>query len=110
MRAFIKSLLSGLACVLLASCGGGGGSGNNTAFEPAGLVVSVSPANVNTTPGSVIGVTVNARNSNGTPVADGTSVTLRASPPGSGLISAVNATGSTVLAESATTTTSASRT
>jgi hypothetical protein len=105
MRAFIKSLLSVLACVLLASCGGGGGSGNNTAFEPAGLVVSVSPASVATTPGSIVGVTVNARNSNGAPVADGTTVTLRVSPPGAGLVSGTTGT-STPLGESATATTS----
>ena len=106
MRAF-KALLGILAAATLAGCGGGGGGDSNSGFNPPGTKVTVTPASAQTTPGSLVSVTVRVTGENGTPVADGTQVTLTATPPGVGLVSSTilappNAGGSVQLGESAT--------
>lgn len=86
---------------LLAGCGGGGGSGDNSAFNPQGYVVTVTPASTSSTPSSLVSVTVRAQTTNGAPVADGTSVRLQVTPAGVGLLSSAQSGNAQIpLAES----------
>ncbi len=92
---------------LLAGCGGGGGSGDNSAFNPQGYVVTVSPASSTSTPNSLVSVTVRAQTTNGAAVADGTVINLQLTPAGVGLLSnAQSGNGTVALAESVSATSS----
>ena len=87
MRVLTKALFGAFASLALAACGGGGGGGNDSAFQPQGITVNVSPAGTASTPFSLVGVTVRVTGERGAPLADGTSVRLQVSPPGVGLVS-----------------------
>lgn len=105
MRSSIKSLVLAFAALLLASCGGGGGGSSGSGFTTAPLTVTVQ-ANSSSTPNSLVSVVVRAT-SNNQPLPDGTTVTLRVSPPGVGLVSAVQTNsngGPANIAESVTNT------
>src|SRR5690348_16415225 len=103
MRSSIKSLVLAFAALLLASCGGGGGGSSGSGFTQAPLTVTVQ-ANSSSTPNSLVSVVVRATTNN-QPLPDGTTVTLRVSPPGVGLVSAVQTNNSgTALAEVVTNT------
>jgi len=105
MRPSIKTLFGLFASVLLGSCGGGGGSSDDSAFNPPGVIVSVT-AQAATTPASLIPVTVRVTGPNGAPLADGTTVNLIVSPAGVGFVSGAGAPGAPiVLSDRATSTT-----
>ena len=89
MTKFAKAVGAWLAALALASCGGGGGSGNDGGFTAPGLRVVVSPAQTQTTPFSLVDVPVRVTSSNGTPVSDGTQVTLQVSSGTLGLVSSL---------------------
>src|SRR5690348_5625629 len=99
MRSLTKSLVWVFATLLLASCGGGGGGSSGSGFTTAPLSVTVQVASGSSTPNSLVGVVVRATTNN-QPLPEGTTVTLRVSPPGLGLVSAVQVNGtSTNVAE-----------
>ena len=109
MRASFKALLGLFAAVALASCGGGGGGDSNSGFNPAGTRVEVTASATSTTQFSLVPVTVRVTGENGTPVPDGTQVSLTVSPTGVGLVSSAitappNGGGTVQLGETATST------
>ncbi len=86
MKAFSQTFVLLLASIALASCGGGGG-GSNSAFTPASVKISVSPASNSITTNSFTTLTVNVTNQNGSPVANGTSVSAALTPTTIGTLS-----------------------
>jgi hypothetical protein len=91
MRSLTKSLVLAFATLLVASCGGGGGGSSGSGFTQAELTVTVQTSGT-TTPNSLVSVVVSATTNN-QPLPNGTVVTLRVSPPGLGLVSAVPVNG-----------------
>jgi len=81
------------SAIALSACGGGGSDGG--ANLPANTNVTASPASATTTPFSLVDVPIRVTNSNGTPVPDGTTVTVQVSPPSVGVISSLTAVGTT---------------
>jgi len=86
MKSFIQILIGLLAATLLAACGGGGGNEGGS-FTPSELRVTFDPVSTTATPSSVISITVRVNNNNGTPVADGTVVSLSVTPSDLALVS-----------------------
>ncbi len=93
MTKFAKAVGALITALALASCGGGGGSGNDGGFTAPGLRVSVTPAQGQTTPFSLVEVPVRVTSANGAPVNDGTEVTLQVSSGSLGLVSSLQRTG-----------------
>ncbi|MBL0028801.1 MAG: hypothetical protein IPO95_06955 [Rhodanobacteraceae bacterium] len=107
MTKFAKAVGAWIATLALASCGGGGGSGNDGGFTAPGLRVSVTPAQSQTTPFSLVDVPVRVTSANGAPVTDGTQVTLQVSSGSLGLVSSLQRVGAgAVIGERITATTS----
>ena len=93
MTKFAKAVGAWIATLALASCGGGGGSGNDGGFTAPGLRVSVTQAQSQTTPFSLVDVPVRVTSANGAPVTDGTQVTLQVSSGSLGLVSSLQRVG-----------------
>ena len=93
----IKFKLSAMAlfAALLAGCGGGGGGGSDGGFQPPSLIVTVTTGQTQTTPRSLVDVVVSARNSNGAPLPNGSTLTLQVSPPSVGQVSFISNGGTT---------------
>jgi hypothetical protein len=70
---------------LLASCGGGGGGDGGTVF-PSSNTVTIDVGQTQTTPRSLVNVTVAVRLGTGGPAPNGTEVVLQVSPLGSGVV------------------------
>ncbi len=84
-----------LFTALLAACGGGGGGGSDGGFQPPSLVVGITTGQAQTTPRSLVDVVVSARNSNGAPFPNGSTLTLQVSPPSVGQVSFISNGGTT---------------
>lgn len=80
---------------LLTACGGGGGSGNDSAFNPPGINVSVTSSASSARAGQAVDVSVRVTQANGAPVTDGTQVTGVVTPASLGTISGIGANGLT---------------
>jgi hypothetical protein len=80
MKAFLKSLPVLLAGAALAGCGGGGGPGNDSAFNPQGINVTVAPTSLSVGVASFTDITVTVTQANGQPVPDGTRVSVQVVP------------------------------
>ena len=93
MTKFAKALGGLLATLIIAGCGGGGGSGSDGGFTAPGLRVAITPTSTQLTPFSLTDVAVRVTTSNGTPVSDGTQVTLASSSTSLGLVSSLNRVG-----------------
>lgn len=107
MTKFAKAVSAWVAALALASCGGGGGSGTDGGFTAPGLRVSVTPAQPQTTPFSLVDVPVRVTSANGAAVTDGTQVTLQVSSASLGLVSSLQRVGTgAVIGDRITATTS----
>ncbi|MBK6434906.1 MAG: hypothetical protein IPF83_02895 [Rhodanobacteraceae bacterium] len=107
MTKFAKAVGAWVAALALASCGGGGGSGTDGGFTAPGLRVSLTPAQTQTTPFSLVDVPVRVTSANGAAVTDGTQVTLQVSSGSLGLVSSLQRIAtSAVIGERVTATTS----
>lgn len=95
MTKFAKAMGAWIAALALASCGGGGGSGNDGGFTAPGLRVTVSPAQTQTTPFSLVDVPVRVTTANGAAVTDGTRVTMQVSSLSIGSVSSLQAVAGT---------------
>ena len=79
----------------LTACGGGGGSGNDSGFNPSGIVVSASAGANNVQAGRAVDITVRVNQASGAPIVDGTRVQGAVAPASVGSIVALGPTGPT---------------
>jgi len=90
-----KMSAAAMLAALLVGCGGGGGGGSDGGFQPPSLIVTMTTGQTQTTPRSLVDVMVSARNSNGAPLPNGSTLTVQVSPPSVGVVSFISDGGTT---------------
>lgn len=91
---YFTRILVVVGVVALSACGGGGSDGGATAPPvTSNLRVTVSPATSSTTPFSLVDMPIRVQRPDGTPVPDGTSVTVQVTPPSVAQVSSLVVVG-----------------
>lgn len=92
---YLFRILVAAGVLALSACGGGGSNGGAASPpQTQNLQITISPATASTTPFSLVDMPIRVLMPNGTPVRDGTLVTVQVTPPSVAQVSSLAAVGS----------------
>ncbi len=89
----LKFLLLLVTAAVLSACGGSSSSDSDGGFTPQGIRVNATAQSTSILSGSTTDITVRVTQANGSPIADGTTVSATVTPVSNGTVVSVDASG-----------------